>query len=99
MQITILAKKLLPAGTHLVNLSVVTQEGCVDDTTRSITVYTKPPADFQITPTSLCVGTQLSIADTSSASGRLHPISCRGGMPACYIAMQHGPIGKEKQHV
>ena len=63
-----LAKKLLPAGTHLVNLSVVTQEGCVDDTTRSITVYTRPPAAFQITPTSLCVGNQLTITDTSSAS-------------------------------
>lgn len=63
-----IAKKLLPAGTHLVNLSVVTQEGCVDDTTRSITVYSKPPAEFKITPASVCVGNQFTITDTSSAA-------------------------------
>ena len=63
-----LVKKLLPAGTHIVNLSAVTQEGCVDDTARSITVYNKPPAEFQITPPSLCVGNQFTITDTSSAT-------------------------------
>src|SRR5688572_5496399 len=63
-----LVKKLLPAGTHPVNLSVVTQEGCVDDTTRNITIFSKPPAEFQITPPSLCVGNQFTITDTSSAT-------------------------------
>src|SRR5688572_374109 len=63
-----LAKKLLPAGTHPVNLSVVTQEGCVDDTTRNIAIFSKPPAEFQITPPSLCVGNQFTITDTSSAT-------------------------------
>ena len=61
-------KKLLPAGTHLVNLSVVTQEGCVDDTTRNVTVYTKPPAEFRTAPPSLCIGDQFTITDTSSSS-------------------------------
>ncbi|HEX6846257.1 MAG TPA: PKD domain-containing protein [Chitinophagaceae bacterium] len=60
-------KKLLPAGTHAVSLSVVTQEGCVDDTTRNITIFSRPPADFQITPASLCVGNQFTITDTSSS--------------------------------
>ena len=38
-------------------------------------------------------------ADTSSASERLHSSGCRRGVFGCYIAMQHGLIGKEKQHV
>ena len=63
-----LVKKLFPAGTHNVTLSAVTQEGCVDDTTRSITILSKPPAQFQIVPPSLCVGTQFTITDTSSAA-------------------------------
>jgi gliding motility-associated-like protein len=62
-----LVKKLLPAGTHNVTLNVVTQEGCVDDTTRSITIFSRPPADFQIVPLSLCIGNQFTITDTSSA--------------------------------
>ena len=62
------AKKLLPAGIHNVTLNVVTQEGCVDDTTRSITIFSKPPAQFQIVPPSLCVGNQFTITDTSSAA-------------------------------
>lgn len=60
--------KLLPAGTHNINLSVVTEEGCVDDTTKTITVYTRPPADFQINPASICVGNSFTITDTSSAT-------------------------------
>ena len=61
-------KKLLPAGTHSINLSAVTQEGCVDDTTRTITIFSRPPAEFQIVPPSLCVGNQFTITDTSSAT-------------------------------
>lgn len=63
-----LVKKLLPAGTQSVNLSVVTQEGCVDDTTKTITIVSRPPANFQVTPLSLCVGNQLTLTDTSSAT-------------------------------
>ncbi len=63
-----LVNKLLPAGTHNVTLNVVTQEGCVDDTTRSITIFSRPPAEFQIVPPSLCVGNQFTLTDTSSAT-------------------------------
>lgn len=59
--------RTLPPGTHAVNLSVVTTDGCSDDTTRNITIFDKPPAEFQVTPSSLCEGTSFTITDTSSS--------------------------------
>jgi len=60
--------KLLPPGTHTINLSVVSNEGCVGDTAKQITIYDKPPANFQVTPTSLCEGAAFTLTDTSSAT-------------------------------
>ncbi len=60
--------RTFPPGVHPVNLSVVTTDGCASDTTKSITVSNKPPADFQVTPANLCVGQPFTLTDTSSAS-------------------------------
>lgn len=60
--------KLLPPGTHNINLSVVTTDGCAADTTREITVYNKPPAEFMVTPAALCVGNSFTATDTSTTA-------------------------------
>jgi len=57
----------LPPGNHLVNLTVVSEGGCSDDTTRQITIFDKPPADFSVTPPQLCEGQAFVLDDTSSA--------------------------------
>lgn len=58
----------LPPGTHIIGLNVVSTEGCSSDTTKQITVYDRPPADFMVTPAALCEGSAFTITDTSSAS-------------------------------
>ncbi len=58
----------LPPGVNDVRLSVVTADGCAADTLKQITVFDRPPAEFKVTPNQLCVGTQFTITDTSSAS-------------------------------
>ncbi|RFM26782.1 PKD domain-containing protein [Deminuibacter soli] len=45
------ATQVIPAGVdQLINLHTITNEGCVADTAKKITVYAPPVADFAITP-------------------------------------------------
>jgi gliding motility-associated-like protein len=60
--------RLLSPGINDVRLSVVTADGCASDTLKQITVYDKPPAEFRVNPSQLCVGTSFTLVDTSSAS-------------------------------
>jgi gliding motility-associated-like protein len=60
--------RLLPPGINDIRLSVVTADGCASDTLKRITVYDKPPAEFRVNPSQLCVGTSFTLVDTSSAS-------------------------------
>ncbi|MBL7743094.1 MAG: PKD domain-containing protein [Chitinophagaceae bacterium] len=60
--------KVLPPGTHTINLSVVSNEGCASDTVKQITIYDKPPSEFQVVPLSVCEGSAFTITDTSSAT-------------------------------
>lgn len=60
--------RLLPPGTHTINLAVVSNDGCSSDTLKQITVYDKPPAEFMLTPNNLCVGNAITLTDTSSAA-------------------------------
>ena len=60
--------KLLPPGVHNISLNVISIEGCTADTTKSITIYDKPPAEFQVIPATLCEGNAFTITDTSSAA-------------------------------
>jgi gliding motility-associated-like protein len=58
----------LPPGVHSINLSIVTADGCSDDTTKQITIYDKPPGLFEVVPASLCQGQSFTITDTSSSA-------------------------------
>jgi gliding motility-associated-like protein len=60
--------RLLAPGIHNINLSVVTTDGCSADTTRQITVYDKPPANFMVSPLAACVGNSFTLTDTSTAT-------------------------------
>lgn len=60
--------RLLPPGTHTINLAVVSNDGCSSDTLKQITVYDKPPAEFMLTPAALCQGNAITFTDTSSAA-------------------------------
>jgi len=62
---------LLPPGTHTIGLQAISTEGCVDDTTKTITIFDKPPADFEITPVMVCEGAAFTITDTSSVNSSL----------------------------
>ncbi|MBC7946543.1 MAG: PKD domain-containing protein [Chitinophagaceae bacterium] len=63
-----LVKRLLPPGVHNISLNVVSNEGCVSDTIKQITIYDKPPAEFAASPASICQGTTFTFTDTSSAT-------------------------------
>lgn len=60
--------RVLPPGTHDVNLAVVTTDGCSADTTRQITIYNRPPGEFMVNPAALCVGSSFTVTDTSGSS-------------------------------
>ena len=47
-------KRVLPVGTHTIQLRVISQEGCVGDTIRQITIAPPPSTNFTITPGTLC---------------------------------------------
>ncbi|MFY8126756.1 MAG: PKD domain-containing protein [Chitinophagaceae bacterium] len=58
-------------GTYNVNFRVVTDVGCVKDTTKSITISSAPIAKFGVTDT-LCINTPLTFTDSSTiASGTI----------------------------
>lgn len=59
---------LLAPGTHNVDLNVVSNEGCVGNVSKPITIYNKPPAEFAASPISVCAGTAVTFTDTSTAS-------------------------------
>jgi gliding motility-associated-like protein len=59
---------LMPPGTHAINLEIISEDGCISDTTKEVTVFDKPPAEFEATPVSLCVGNMITFTDTSSAT-------------------------------
>ena len=47
-------KRVLPVGTHPIKLRVISREGCLGDTVRSVTINPPPSTDFTITPVSIC---------------------------------------------
>lgn len=60
--------RVLPPGTHNISLNVVSNEGCVGDTIKQITIFDKPPAEFQVVPLTVCEGASFTMTDTSSAT-------------------------------
>ena len=47
-------KRVLPIGTHIIKLQVISQEGCIGDTTKPVTIGGAPATGFTITPGSIC---------------------------------------------
>ncbi len=56
-------------GNQPVSLHLVTEEGCVMDTTFNIPITVKPVTTFGITPASICEDGMVTFSDTSSFSG------------------------------
>ena len=56
-------------GTYNVNLRIVSTEGCVGDTTKSLMIYPKPTASFTVADPTVCVGTAISVTPTSTYTG------------------------------
>lgn len=65
------AKTYTTPGTYNVNYRIVTDVGCVKDTTKSITITPAPIAKFGVTDTT-CVNTTLTFTDSSTiANGNI----------------------------
>lgn len=62
-------KKKFNVGPQTVKLSVISSEGCVGDTVRTIDIFSKPVADFTLSPAALCEGGSVTFTDNSSNSG------------------------------
>ena len=56
-------------GNQAVSLHLVSEEGCVMDTTFNIPITVKPVTTFGITPASICEDGMVTFSDTSSFSG------------------------------
>ena len=61
-------------GNVPVNLSLVTAEGCISDTTINVGVSAAPVVAFTTSPTALCVGSSVTFTDNSTYTGST-PIS------------------------
>jgi gliding motility-associated-like protein len=62
-------KKKFSVGAQSVKLTVVSAEGCVGDTVRTINIFDKPIADFTVNPAAICEGGSVTFTDNSSNSG------------------------------
>jgi gliding motility-associated-like protein len=56
-------------GNHDVTLTLISAEGCVGDTTRTIPIAPPPTATFGIDPAAVCEGGNIVFTDTSSFTG------------------------------
>jgi len=61
--------KLFAPGTQAIKLRVISAEGCVGDTTKNITIYNVPTANFGFTPETACEGTAINFTDSSVYDG------------------------------
>jgi gliding motility-associated-like protein len=57
------------AGQQTVQLSVITKEGCVSDTTATITIFPRPTANFATSVQALCEGGDVTVTDQSTFAG------------------------------
>ena len=63
------AKALPIVGVHPVKFMVQADNGCSGDTTINITTFPNPTTSFVATPSSACIGSTVSLTDTSSFGG------------------------------
>lgn len=62
-------KKTFAAGTQNIQLSVISKEGCIGDTTIPITIFPPPVATFSTSVNQLCEGGSVSVTDQSTFGG------------------------------
>jgi gliding motility-associated-like protein len=62
-------KKKFDPGAQSIKLTVISSEGCVGDTVRTLDIFNKPVADFTMNPAALCEGGSVTFTDNSSNSG------------------------------
>ncbi|RYE24440.1 MAG: PKD domain-containing protein, partial [Sphingobacteriales bacterium] len=65
----LVSRQLFVVGSNIVNLRVISQEGCVRDTSGLVTIYDRPEAGFFSSALSGCAGTSIVFTDTSSYDG------------------------------
>ncbi|GAA4325353.1 PKD domain-containing protein [Flaviaesturariibacter amylovorans] len=59
---------LFAPGTYDIKLTVVTNEGCVDDTTRTVVVGGRPSADFTMAPSPVCEGGSVTFTNPTGGT-------------------------------
>jgi gliding motility-associated-like protein len=62
------AKLYAAPGTYTIKLHVTTPEGCIGDTTRTVTIGNKPVASIVVTPPGVCEGTPVVFSDTTTTA-------------------------------
>ena len=53
-------------GTYTIKLRVTTPQGCIGDTTKTITIGNKPVASIVVNPSSVCEGAPVTLSDTTT---------------------------------
>jgi len=62
-------EKTLAAGSPEIKLTVLSSEGCQSATTKTMTVYNPPTADFNVSATVPCEGKDITITGTATYDG------------------------------
>jgi hypothetical protein len=62
-------KLFTTTGAQDINLHVITTEGCVGDTIRTLDIFARPIVNFGADPVNICEGSGVSFTDTSSFNG------------------------------
>jgi FOG: PKD repeat len=62
-------KRLLPQGTHPIVLTTISEDGCVSDSTRDITIYAPPVAGISASSAVVCEAGSIVLSDNSSYEG------------------------------
>lgn len=61
---------VLPPGNYTVKLNSASSEGCASvEVTKNFTVVPVPTSDFSVSPTTVCIGSSINIADASAYTG------------------------------
>lgn len=78
-------QKFTQAGTHLIRLRVVNDNGCVGDTSLPITIAPKPIAKFVPTQdTSVCIGSTITLRDNNSSQPNWSTYNGDGTLDSIY---------------
>ncbi|MEO7313203.1 MAG: PKD domain-containing protein [Chitinophagaceae bacterium] len=60
-------KRILAVGPNTIKLQVISQEGCLGDTIKTVTIAPPPTTDFNATPVSVCEPASYNFVSTTAA--------------------------------